>query len=36
MAGFGPREIDLSWFIFLRRFFQDIAEFFDLPGSLIS
>jgi len=32
MAGFGPREIDLSWFIFLHRFFQDIAEFFELPG----
>ncbi|HXS64981.1 MAG TPA: phosphotransferase family protein [Streptosporangiaceae bacterium] len=32
MAGFGPREIDLSWFIFLHRFFQDIAEFFEHPG----
>ncbi|HUC55883.1 MAG TPA: phosphotransferase family protein [Streptosporangiaceae bacterium] len=32
MAAIGPREIDLSWFIFLHRFFQDIAEFFELPG----
>jgi aminoglycoside phosphotransferase (APT) family kinase protein len=32
MAGIGPREIDVSWFIFLHRFFQDIAEFFELPG----
>ncbi len=28
----GPRELDLGWFIFLHRFFQDIAEFFELPG----
>src|SRR5580658_2782336 len=32
MAAIGPREIDVSWFIFLHRFFQDIAEFFELPG----
>jgi aminoglycoside phosphotransferase (APT) family kinase protein len=32
MAGIGPREIDVAWFIFLHRFFQDIAEFFELPG----
>ena len=32
MAGLGPRELDLGWFIFLHRFFQDIAEFFELPG----
>lgn len=32
MAGIGPREIDVGWFIFLHRFFQDIAEFFELPG----
>ena len=32
MAALGPRELDLSWFIFLHRFFQDIAEFFELPG----
>jgi aminoglycoside phosphotransferase (APT) family kinase protein len=32
MAAIGPRELDLGWFIFLHRFFQDIAEFFELPG----
>jgi aminoglycoside phosphotransferase (APT) family kinase protein len=32
MAALGPREIDVAWFIFLHRFFQDIAEFFELPG----
>lgn len=32
MAALGPRELDVSWFIFLHRFFQDIAEFFGLPG----
>ncbi len=32
MAAVGPAEIDVSWFIFLHRFFQDIAEFFELPG----
>jgi aminoglycoside phosphotransferase (APT) family kinase protein len=32
MAGIGPREIDVAWFIFLHRFFQDIAEFFEQPG----
>ena len=32
MAAVGPREIDVAWFIFLHRFFQDIAEFFELPG----
>jgi aminoglycoside phosphotransferase (APT) family kinase protein len=32
MAAIGPRELDLSWFIFLHRFFQDIAEFFELEG----
>ena len=32
MAGIGPREIDVAWFIFLHRFFQDIAEFFEVPG----
>ncbi|HEX9066214.1 MAG TPA: phosphotransferase family protein, partial [Streptosporangiaceae bacterium] len=25
MAALGPRELDLGWFIFLHRFFQDIA-----------
>ena len=32
MAGLAPREVDVGWFIFLHRFFQDIAEFFALPG----
>ena len=37
MAALGPRELDVGWFIFLHRFFQDIAEFFGaegLPGFL--
>jgi aminoglycoside phosphotransferase (APT) family kinase protein len=32
MAAIGPAELDVAWFIFLHRFFQDIAEFFELPG----
>jgi aminoglycoside phosphotransferase (APT) family kinase protein len=32
MATLGPRELDLGWFVFLHRFFQDIAEFFEVPG----
>jgi len=32
MAALGPRELDLGWFVFLHRFFQDIAEFFGEPG----
>jgi aminoglycoside phosphotransferase (APT) family kinase protein len=32
MAAVGPRELDVGWFVFLHRFFQDIAEFFGLPG----
>jgi len=32
MAALGPREIDLAWFIFIHRFFQDIAEMFQQPG----
>jgi aminoglycoside phosphotransferase (APT) family kinase protein len=37
MAALGPRELDVAWFIFLHRFFQDIAEFLGaegLPGFL--
>jgi aminoglycoside phosphotransferase (APT) family kinase protein len=37
MAALGPRELDVGWFIFLHRFFQDIAEFLGaegLPGFL--
>jgi aminoglycoside phosphotransferase (APT) family kinase protein len=32
MAALGPREIDVGWFIFLHRFFEDIAIAYDLPG----
>jgi aminoglycoside phosphotransferase (APT) family kinase protein len=32
MAALGPRELDLGWFIFLHRFFQDLAEMAGLPG----
>jgi aminoglycoside phosphotransferase (APT) family kinase protein len=32
MAAICPRELDLGWFVFLHRFFQDIAEFFEVPG----
>ena len=32
MAAIGPREIDVAWFIFLHRFFEDIAIAYDLPG----
>ncbi len=32
MASIGPREIDLSWMIFLHQFFEDIARVMELPG----
>jgi aminoglycoside phosphotransferase (APT) family kinase protein len=32
MAGFGPREIDLAWFIFLHRFFEDLTAQYGMPG----
>lgn len=32
MAALGPRELDLGWFVFMHRFFQDIAAVFELPG----
>lgn len=32
MAMIGPRELDLGWLVFMHRFFQDIAEIFELPG----
>ena len=32
MALLGPRELDVGWFVFLHRFFQDIADFFGVPG----
>lgn len=31
-ASLGPRELDLGWFIFFHRMFQDLAELFSLPG----
>ena len=32
MAALGPRELDVGWFVFLHRFFQDIAEVFEVEG----
>lgn len=32
MASLGPAEIDLAWFIFLHRFFQDLTEQAGMPG----
>jgi len=32
MATLGPPEVDVAWLVTLHRFFQDIAEQFDLPG----
>ena len=32
MASLGPREIDLAWFIYLHRMFQDTAEQYGMPG----
>jgi aminoglycoside phosphotransferase (APT) family kinase protein len=32
MADVGPAEIDLSWMMFLHRFFQDMTEQAGLPG----
>ncbi|WP_328808175.1 phosphotransferase family protein [Nonomuraea antri] len=32
MAALGPRELDLSWMIFLHRFFQDLTVAMGLPG----
>jgi aminoglycoside phosphotransferase (APT) family kinase protein len=32
MAALGPREVDVAWMIFLHRFFQDLAEVFEMPG----
>ncbi|MGW2143752.1 phosphotransferase family protein [Nonomuraea bangladeshensis] len=32
MAAVGPRELDLSWMIFLHRFFQDLTVAMGLPG----
>jgi aminoglycoside phosphotransferase (APT) family kinase protein len=32
MATVGPREVDVAWMVFLHRFFQDLAERFEMPG----
>lgn len=32
MATVGPREVDVAWMVFLHRFFQDLAEKFEMPG----
>ena len=32
MATIGPREVDVAWMVFLHRFFQDLAEKFEMPG----
>ncbi|MGB3412238.1 MAG: phosphotransferase family protein [Microthrixaceae bacterium] len=32
MASVAPREVDLSWIIFLHQFFEDIAQVMELPG----
>jgi aminoglycoside phosphotransferase (APT) family kinase protein len=32
MATVGPREVDVAWMVFLHRFFQDLANRFDMPG----
>jgi aminoglycoside phosphotransferase (APT) family kinase protein len=32
MAARGPRELDLGWLIYMHRFFQSVAEVFELPG----
>ena len=32
MAALCPPELDLAWFIFLHRFFEDIAGLMELPG----
>lgn len=32
MASLGPREIDIAWFVYLHRMFQDTAEQYGMPG----
>ncbi len=32
MATVGPAEIDIAWMVFLHRFFNDLAEKFEMPG----
>lgn len=31
-AALAPPELDLGWFLFFHRMFQDIAEVFEMPG----
>ena len=32
MAALAPREVDVAWYVFIHRFFQDIATVFEMPG----
>lgn len=32
MATLAPRELDVAWFVFLHRFFEDITAVFEMPG----
>jgi aminoglycoside phosphotransferase (APT) family kinase protein len=32
MAALAPPEIDIGWFIFLHRFFEDLAQTYGFPG----
>lgn len=32
LATLAPREVDVGWFVFFHRMFQDMAEQFDRPG----
>jgi len=32
MASVGQREIDVAWYLYIHRFFQDLAEMFEQPG----
>ena len=32
MATVGPREVDVAWMVFLHRFFNDLAQKFEMPG----
>jgi aminoglycoside phosphotransferase (APT) family kinase protein len=32
MTTIAPRELDVGWYVFIHRFFQDIAAVFELPG----
>jgi aminoglycoside phosphotransferase (APT) family kinase protein len=32
MAAIAPRELDVAWYVFIHKFFQDIAAVFELPG----